>query len=122
MYNNLDYMQAAFLEEDENLLAVAALVVRDRVQRRRQRQRQREVWVKPWLLRRPVFGQCENLLVELNREDPRGYKNFLRVAPELFNELVDRIGPHLQKKDTFWRKSLEPDLRIAITLRHIINR
>ena len=122
MYNNLDYMQAAFLEEEENLLAVAALVVRDRVQRQRQRQRQREVCVKPWLLHHPVFGQYENLLVELNREDPRGYKNFLRVTPELFNELVDCIGPHLQKKDTFWRKSLEPDLRIAITLRYIINR
>ena len=119
MYDNLDYMQAAFLEEEGNLLAVAALVVRDRVQRRRQRQRQREVGVKPWLLRRPVFDQYENLLVELNREDPRGYKNFLRVTPELFNELVDRIGPHLQKNTTFWRKSLEPGLRIAITLRYM---
>jgi len=119
MYNNLDYMQAAFLEEDENLLAVAVLVVRDRVQRRRQRQRQREVWVKPWFLRRPLFGQYENLLVELNREDPPGYKNFLRVTPELFTEIVDRIGPHLQKKVIFWRKSMELGLRIAITLRYM---
>ena len=118
MYNNLDYMQVAALEE-ENLLAAAALVIRDRGQCRRQRQRQREVWVKPWLLRRPVFRQYENLLVKLNREDPRGDKNFLRVTPELFNKLVDHVGPHLQKQDTFWRKSLEPGLRIAISLHYM---
>lgn len=69
MFNNLEYMHAAALEEEENLLAAAGLVVRARGQRRHRSQKQREVWVKPWLLRRPVFGQYEHLLVELNRED-----------------------------------------------------
>ena len=41
------------------------------------------------------------------------------MTPELFNELVDCIGPHLQEKDTFWRKSMEPGLRIAITLHYM---
>ena len=39
--------------------------------------------------------------------------------PELFHELVERIGPRIQKQDSFWRKSLEPGLRITITLRYM---
>ena len=30
-----------------------------------------------------------------------------------------RVGPRFQKNDTFWRKSLEPGLKLAITLRHL---
>ena len=43
MYNNLDCIQAAALEEEENMLVAPALVSRDKGQRRRQRQRQTEV-------------------------------------------------------------------------------
>ncbi|KAH3822660.1 hypothetical protein DPMN_124470 [Dreissena polymorpha] len=41
--------------------------------RRRRRPRRREVWVKLWLTRRPLYGQYEQLLQELNKEDPKGY-------------------------------------------------
>ena len=119
MFNAFENVQTiAALDEEELLLTAAAVAVEaGRVGRKKRRGRQ--IWVRQWLLRRPVFGQYENLLVELNREDPRGYKNFLRVTPELFNELVDRVGPHIKKKDTFWRKALDPGLRIAITLRYM---
>jgi hypothetical protein len=69
---------------------------------------------------RTLYGQYEHLLSELNREDHTGYMNFLRVSPEPRIELVARVGPHLQKKDTFWRKTLEPGLRLAITLRYLV--
>ena len=89
--------------------------------RRRQRRipRRRTVWVKPWLLRRPLFGQYKQLLQELHREDERGYRNFLRVPPRLFMELVERVGPHIKRKDTAFRKCIDPGLRIAITLRYL---
>lgn len=75
--------------------------------------------MRHWLLRRADHGQYEQLLTELNREDPSGYKNFLRMTPEIFRELVDALSPLLEKKDTFMRKALEPGLKIAITLRYL---
>ena len=71
--------------------------------RRRRQQRRREVWVRHWLSRRTLFGQYDQLLHELNREDAKGYKNFLRVDADLFGELLDRVGPHIEKKDTNYR-------------------
>ncbi|XP_066952525.1 uncharacterized protein [Macrobrachium rosenbergii] len=34
----------------------------------------------------------------------------------LFSEIVERVTPYIEKKVTFWRKSIEPGLRVAITL------
>ena len=75
--------------------------------------------MKPWLLRRPLFGQYENLLYELHREDSKGYLNFLRISPEHFNTRVERVGPLITKKDTFYRKAFDAGLKIACTLRYM---
>jgi len=42
-----------------------------------------------------MFGQYENLLQELNREDPEW--NFLCVDADLFQELVTRVGLNITK-------------------------
>jgi hypothetical protein len=76
--------------------------LRRRIRRRRQ-QRPREIWVRQWLTRRPLYGQYEQLLQELNREDPNGYRNFLRVDADMFGELLDRISPSIGKQDTNFR-------------------
>lgn len=46
-------------------------------------------------------------------------KNFLRVDPALFQEIVDRLTPRLKKKDTWYRKALPVGLKVAITVRHL---
>jgi hypothetical protein len=56
---------------------------------------------------------------ELQAEDLSSFKNFVRVDPVMFNELVERLSPRIQKNDTWYRMSLVPGLRIAITLRHM---
>jgi hypothetical protein len=56
---------------------------------------------------------------ELRREDVAAFKNFLRVEPLLFQELVDRLTPRIKKKDTWLRKALPPGLKVAVTLRHL---
>jgi len=38
---------------------------------------------------------------ELIGEDERGFRNYTRICPELYQELVERVGPRLLKKDTF---------------------
>ena len=60
----------------------------------RQQRRRRRCWTRPWLLRRPLYGQYENLMAELVREDTMAFKNFQRVDPELFQELLVCVGPH----------------------------
>ena len=79
----------------------------------------RRWWVRPWLLRRPVLGHYDRLLRELRTEDLGSYNNFLRVSPELFDEIVARISPAIEKEDTFYRKALSPGLKVAITLRYL---
>ena len=37
----------------------------------------------------------------------------------LFYEMVERVGPLIHKKDTSWRKALDPGLKLAITLRYL---
>ena len=88
-------------------------------QRNRGGRRRRRFWVRPWLLRRPVLGQYERLMAELRYEDVPAYKNFVRVDPEMFQELLARLGPRIAKKDTWFRKALDPGLKLAITLRYL---
>ena len=37
-----------------------------------------------------MYGQYEKLVAELREEDARGYKNYMRISPELFQELIER--------------------------------
>ena len=56
---------------------------------------------------------------ELRHEDPGSFINFLRVPPEMFDKLITRIGLRCTNKDTNFRKAIEPEMKIAITLRHL---
>ena len=85
------------------LCGVAAIVIaeeEEQARRRREEQatrRRRRWWVRPWLSRRPIYGHYEQLMNELLRENHMDFKNFLRVEPEMFFELVERVGPRIQK-------------------------
>ena len=65
------------------------------------------------------FGIYDQLLLELRTEDQRGFKNFMLMPPEMFDELLDRVGPRITKQQTWLRKPLEPGLKLALTLRHL---
>jgi hypothetical protein len=58
-------------------------------------------------------------MVELRNEDQRSFKNFLRMPPEMYDELLQRVGPRITKQHTRYRPSLEPGLKLALTLRHL---
>ena len=123
--------------EDVNILAslcvVAAAVLIDvywgqRRPRRLQRppeqtttpvRRQKRLWCREWLLRRSLHGDYDRLLDELHREDPKGFKNFLRITPELFAEMVEKVSPRLSKATTRMRYPLAVGLKLAVTLRHL---
>ena len=100
MENNVDLILAQLHMEEEELLFLAGLAfvqAQKGVPRRRRQRRRRRWWIKPYLQRRPLFGQYENLMVELYRENREDYQNFLRIKPDLFQELVERLGPRVKR-------------------------
>lgn len=87
--------------------------------KRKKRPKERSVWVRPYLRRRAIHGHYDNLMRELSDEHPDLYRNFLRLDKDLFNQIVERVRPHLQRETTFWREPLDVGLRVAITLRFL---
>ena len=87
--------------------------------RRKKDGRAGRIWVREWLTRRQIHGDYDQLLQELNKEDRKGHKNFLRIYPELFHEMVERLTPKLKKMDTQLRNAQEVGLKLAVTLRHL---
>ena len=95
--------------------------VKDRVEKRKldSRKKKRSCWVRPWLLRRYELGYYDNLMVELANEDIEGYISFQRLNPELFAELLAKVTPYIQKKDTVMRPAISAGARLAVTLRYL---
>ena len=60
---------------------------------RQQRRRRRTAWVRAWLggERRLSFGHYHRLMAELREEDMAAFKNFVRVEPAMFEEIVERV-------------------------------
>jgi len=56
--------------------------------------------VREWLARRHEFGHYDQLLTKLHKEDPRGYRNYLRITPDLFQEMMEKLTPHMKKHTT----------------------
>ena len=86
---------------------------------RRKMRSERSIWCRQWLLRRDDLGAYNTLLSELKLEDQKSFLNFLRMSPGLFEGLLEKIRPLIQKEDTNYRKAISPGMRLAITLRYL---
>jgi len=84
----------------------------------RGRRRPRSCWVRPWLQRRQLFGQYDTLMFELMRESHGDFRTYMRMTPEVFRELLDRVGPRIRKHQAR-RPALEAGLKLAITIRFL---
>lgn len=82
----------------------------------------RSCWTRPWLTeeRRQQLGQYTSLLdTQLRLEDPVAFRNFTRVTPGVFDEILERVAPVIRKQETNYRHPLTAGLKLAITLRHL---
>jgi hypothetical protein len=77
---------------------LVALVLAEQDQARRERRRRRW-WVKPWLQRRLMHGQYDQLMQELMRECEGDFKSYMRIDPEMFREMLAHVGPHITKNE-----------------------
>lgn len=108
----------AIMEYEKQFIITVYALVKD-AEEKKKRKKRRSVWVRPYLLRRRTHGHYGNLMKELAVEDPVLYRNFTRVEEELFNEIVERLRPHIEKTRTFMREPLDVGVRVAITLRFL---
>lgn len=48
-----------------------------------------------------------------------GFRDLLRMSVEEFTYLLERVTPHIVKKDTHLRKAISPRERLSVTLRFL---
>ena len=65
------------------------------------------------------MGVYNTLMKELEDESDEEFQSFARVPPDLYLEIVRRVGPRIQKQHTFFRKALSPGLKGGITRRFL---
>ncbi|CAC5395563.1 unnamed protein product [Mytilus coruscus] len=81
--------------------------------------KQKNFWTKPWLGRRNPLGVCRTLLQELKNEDSDSFRNFLRCSPQQFLTLLNLITDKIARKATNMRSPIQPEERLAVTLRYL---
>ena len=72
-----------------------------------------------WIERRLELCQYSRLMEELRLEGVAAFKNFTRVEPGMFAEIVERVSHIIWKQGTSYRKALEPVMKVALTQRHL---
>ncbi|XP_052233365.1 uncharacterized protein LOC127846236 [Dreissena polymorpha] len=60
-------------------------------------------------------------MVELKGEDPETFKKFPRLPTEMYDEIFGRVRHRLVKQHTWYREPLDPGLKLAATLRHLVS-
>ena len=78
----------------------------------------RRIWVRDWYKSRSTFCMYNHLLRDLNREDPKLLKNYLRMPKKVFKELFKRLKKRLKKRHVV-RKPLSVGLKLVLTLRYL---
>ena len=116
---NLNYLHAC--RRQDALIAPQQGIGQVRRKRKYKLPVQRRMWVRPWnrAQRRLLYGHWDNLLPQLRQEDPEAWFNYMRMRPEMFDEIVQRVGPRIQGHTTNCRQPLPSGLKLAITIRHL---
>ena len=60
----------------------------------------RSVWVKPWVMQRPMYGAYTTLFNDLLNTDESAFRNFIRMDLAAFEEVLSRVEFDLTKTRT----------------------
>lgn len=95
-----------------------AVIAMHLIRRRREGRRKRRWWVRDIFRKRLQYGN--RLMVDMSIEQVNDtIKNFTRMMPEVFDDLVNVIEPKVGKMDTNMREAITVKERLAITLRFL---
>ena len=83
------------------------------------RRKERENWCDPFLENKDLSEY--HLVMQQLREnnDRRRFQKFIRVSPEMFDNIVQRVGPRIERKSTTFRPAIPVEQRVAIALRFV---
>ena len=105
---------------DEERRRLLAEQERQRKRCRKQGKITKRIWIRKWIRDARAKGVGMLSTVKTTRiEDPGQFRQLVRLPPELFDELLDRVAPRIVKEDTHFRKAHPPELRLAYTLNHL---
>ena len=104
--------------DKETALAVVSLVLALKIKNKK-KIKKRIVWVKNWLQRRSYLGCFDTLLKELWSEDEAEYKRFLRMTPQIFDELLELVEEDITKENTRFRDAIPASIKLAITIKFL---
>ncbi|XP_022210453.2 protein ALP1-like [Drosophila obscura] len=82
----------------------------------KQRQRKRKLASSKHLLQRELEGIEIQLDREIVDEDSVLYGRVLRISPNQFNLILEKVRPIIQEKKTPFRNSITPEERLKVTL------
>ena len=116
--HNLQYLHALKKQRD---YSEAKLHLTPASLKKKPKRKSPVVWVRYMNepRRRLLYGHWDNLIAHLREKDPDHYFNYMRMTPQLFDEILERILPAIQKKATNCREPLEAGLKLAVTIRHL---
>lgn len=113
---NLHFLRNLIKMPSRKARVAAAFLVLNSLTKKKEKRR---IWMKEWFKRRDKLGFGETLFRELREEDENCYKNFVRMTPEDFDFLLEKVTPFIQKRDTNYRKAISPTIRLCLTLRYL---
>lgn len=100
---------------NNNAVIAAYLLNKKSVQKKNKNKK----YSSKWLLERESEGFSHKLLKEIEVEDLKLYRNILRMTPSQFQQILEKVKPHINKLDTNFRNSIPAGERLQITLRYL---
>lgn len=65
-----------------------------------------------------MYEHYEKGMAELTREDEPSFRNVISMEHDFFREILEHVGPRIEKQHNLLRKNLEPVLMLAKSLRY----
>ncbi|CAG7818041.1 unnamed protein product, partial [Allacma fusca] len=100
----------------KKLLLLTAITITWR--KSKNRRKTRTQWIRPFNLTRKSRGDYYVAIPDMLRDDPKYFFETFRVTPDLFEDLLTRVGPLIQKQDCV-RESISPAERLYVTLAYL---
>lgn len=78
----------------------------------RQTLKRNRLWTRQWILRRDKRGHSALLLKELAIEDPGEYRVTMRMSTAQFDNLLEKVAPAIQGKDTNMKSAIAAEIKL----------
>ena len=66
--------------------------------------------------------QYNTLIEVLSIHDRARFKNYTRLSPEMFDEVLERLTPRLQRQGTMFRNNIPPGLKSFLDIWQLVPR